>query len=370
METHRDLERFLRLPWSLYADDPAWIPPLLSQLRARTSLKKNPYFEHAEVAYFLAERDGEVVGRISAQVCQLAQKHQGPGTGHFGFFECENQTNTSNALLDAACDWLQRREMRRAIGPLDLSINDEIGMLVKGFERPPCVMMGHHHEYYQAMMESAGFEKEIDLYAYFHNIEQPFSDRIERLIERSRKTHNIDIRLVTKKNFDQEMRKVLELFKDAWSENWGYVPPTVAEVNHLIAQLRMLLDRGSVLIAEVDDEVAGVMVVLPNIYEFIDDLNGKLWPLGWVRLLWRMRYSKFNTVRVPLMGVRTKFQRSRIGAAIALSMIGICRDYLLPRGVKYCEMSWILESNAPMRGILESAGCQRDKTYRVYKKNL
>jgi hypothetical protein len=219
-------------------------------------------------------------------------------------------------------------------------------------------------------MEKAGYQKEIDLYAYFKDVTLPFSDRIERMMGREWNGVSLNIRAVAKKDYDRELRLVLDIFRDAWSENWGYVPPTVAEVDHLINQMRLVLDRGAVIVSEIDGELAGFIVVLPNVNEFLRDLNGRLLPLGWLRLLMRLKFSQCDTIRVPLMGVRKQFQRTRTGAAIALAMIDACRKEFVPRGVKYCEMSWILENNSPMRGILESAGCARDKVYRVFSKDL
>ena len=370
VDRHRDRKRFLHVPWSLYGNDPAWVPPLLTQLRERISRRRNPYFEHADAAYFLAERDGKPVGRISAQVCELVQKYQGAGTGHFGMFECEDRQETANALFAAGEAWLSERNMTRVMGPVDFSINDEIGMLVEGFERSPCVMMGHHLPYYLQLMEQAGFQKEIDLFAYYKDITQPFSDRIERIMSWAADGVSMNIRAVAKKDYDRELRLVLDIFRDAWSENWGYVPPTVAEVDHLINQMRLVLDRGAVMVTEIDGELAGFIVVLPNVNEFIGDLNGRLLPLGWLKLLLRLKFSQCDTVRVPLMGIRKRFQKTRAGAAIALAMIDVCRNEFVPRGAKHCEMSWILENNSPMRGILESAGCDRDKVYRVFSKDL
>jgi len=366
----RDLKRFIRVPWTLYRDDPAWVPPLLQQVKERLSPRRNPYFEHAEAAFFIAERDGQPVGRVSAQVCQLVQQYQQAGTGHFGMFECEDRQETADALFEAGAEWLRKRNMQRVMGPIDLSINDEIGMLVEGFERSPCVMMGHHLPYYQKLVEQAGFSKEIDLFAYSKPVGEAFSDRIERLIKWASSNMNMRIRAVPGKDHDRELRKVLDLFHDAWCDNWGYVPPTDAEVDHLIKQMRQVLDRGAVLLCDIDDELAGFIVLLPDVNEYIRDLNGRLLPFGWLRLLKRFRFSNCQTVRVPLMGVRKKFQRKRVGAAMALALIETVRQEHLPPGAKLCEMSWILETNLPMRGIMESAGCNREKVYRVFSRDL
>ncbi len=368
--TRQDRDHFLSLPYSLYADDPAWVPPLFSLLRDRLPPRKNPYFRHAEVACFVAERGGRVVGRISTQVCQLVQKYHGQGTGHYGLFECENHSATALALFDEAEGWLKQRGMTRMLGPFDLSINDEVGMLVEGFQSRPFVMMGHHRDYYAALLNDAGFDKAIDLYAYLLDISIPYTGRIQRIVQRASQDARIAIRAVAKKDQDRELRQALELFKDGWSDNWGFVPPTDVEVEHLIRQLRPLLDRGLVTMAEVDDEVAGFMIALPNLNEFIADLNGRLFPTGWLRLLWRLRYAHFDSVRVPLMGIRKKYHDTRIGAYAALSMIDYCRANFLPQGVSRCEMSWILESNAAMKGILNAAGCEPYKRYRVYSKSF
>jgi hypothetical protein len=358
------------LPWSLYKGDPAWVPPLKLQIRDRLSPSSNPYFEHARVAAFLAERDGKVVGRITAQVCQLAQRFHGNGTGHFGFFECENNLATAEALVRAAEQWLRDQSMTRMLGPFDLSINDELGMLVDGFEHPPYVMMGHHHPYYGDLMSKLGLEKAMDLQAYMLDISQPYTARIGRIVERVSKDDRIALRPLNKKNYRSELRQVLEMFKDSWSDNWGYVPPTDAEADHLISEMRPLLSRGSVMLAEYEGELAGFMIVLPNLNEFIGDLNGRLFPTGWIRLLWRLRFAPFCSVRVPLMGILKKHQNTRIGASIALSMIDQCRSRFVPQGVTNCEMSWILESNAPMRSILDAAGCEAYKRYRIYSKAI
>ena len=370
VEGSRDLKHFLRVPWALYGDDPAWVPPLMQQVKERLSRRHNPYFEHADAAYFLAERDGRPVGRISAQVCQLVQEYQETGTGHFGMFECENRQETADALFEAGAEWLRARDMQRVMGPVDLSINDEIGMLVEGFSRSPCVMMGHHLPYYQSLLEKAGFRKEIDLFAYYKDIAQPFSARIEKIMQWASNEVNMNIRAVARKDYDKELRNVLDIFRDAWCDNWGYVPPTDTEVDHLIKQMRQVLDRGAVLLSEVDGELAGFIVVLPNVNEYLHDLDGRLLPLGWLRLLKRLKFSTCNTVRVPLMGVRKRFQRTRVGAAVALALIDTLRKEYMPSGARYCEMSWILETNSPMRGIMESAGCERDKVYRVFSKEL
>lgn len=370
VNSRRDIERFIRVPWSLYADDPHWVPPLLVELRARLSERKNPYFEHAKTALFLAERDGKCVGRISAQGCRLVQQYHGRDTGHFGFFECEHSPETAVGLFDAAERWLKDQSLGRVLGPFSLSINDEVGMLVEGFDRPPSVFMGHHLPYYESLLHEVGLQKEMDAYAYSMNVEQPFPHRIRRMLQRTERDTTIQLRNVDRKHFGQELNRLLELFNESWADNWGYIPFTEPEVEHLARTIRPLIGNDSILIAEVDGQAAGFMVTLPNLNELIRDLNGRLIPFNWLRLLWRLNFARCTTARVPLMGIRKKFQRSRTGAAIALSMIDRCRRTWVPKGYTHCEMSWILECNEPMRRILEALGASRDKTYRLYSKQL
>jgi hypothetical protein len=370
IESRRDIEKFIRVPWSLYADDPQWVPPLRAELRSRLLPSKNPYFEHAEVAYFVGERNGHTVGRISAQVCGLAQEYQGRGTGHFGLFECEDCQETADGLFHAAEDWLRGRGMTRLMGPFNLSINDEMGLLVEGFHRPPSVFMGHHRPYYESLIRGSGLHREKDAYAYYLDITRPYPDRIQRILRVVERDRRIRVRPMDRKNIHRELEVMLEIFNEAWVKNWGYVPFTSAEVEHLERMVRHLIGADSVLLTEVNGEVAGFVVLLPNLNELIRDLNGKLFPAGWFRLLWRMKFARCSSVRVPLMGLREQYHRSHTGAAIAFLMIDRCRQVSLPKGVTHCEMSWILEDNLPMRGILDALNSTRDKVYRIFSKLL
>ncbi len=368
IESRQDIEKFIRVPWSLYADDPQWIPPLLAELRDRLRPGKNPYFEHAEAVYFVAERNGKTVGRISAQVCELVQEFQGRGTGHFGMFECEDSQETAGGLFRAAEEWLKLQGMTRVMGPFNLSINDEMGLLVDGFHRPPFVFMGHHRPYYESLVCASGLQKEKDVYAYYGDITAPYPDRVQRILRLAKRDKSIRVRPVNKRHVGRELDVMLQVFNEAWANNWGYVPYTQAEVEHLVQIVKRLIGAESVLLTEVKGEVAGFTIMLPNLNELVRDLDGKLFPAGWLRLLWRMKFARCSSVRVPLLGLRERYQKSHTGAVIAFLMIDRCRQSSLPKGVTHCEMSWILEDNLPMRGILEALGATRDKTYRVYSK--
>ncbi|MCO8124468.1 hypothetical protein NHH03_22200 [Stieleria sp. TO1_6] len=370
VETKRDRDQFIQLAWSLYQDDPNWVPPLIAEMRTRLTPGKNPYFEHAEAALFVAERDGKIVGRISAQVCQLAQQHQGPGTGHFGFFEAENSQPTADALFSAAEQWLLQRDMKTMVGPFNLSINEEAGMLVAGFHSPPYIFMGHHLPYYDSLVAGAGLQKQIDLLAYELDIVKAHSPRFDRLLRATARGTNITMRTVDKKRLHTELAMVLDVFNEAWSDNWGHIPMTDAEVNELAMLLRRVFDTDAVILAEIDGELAGFIVAIPNLNELTADLDGKLFPLNWLRLLYRLKFGSCRSVRVPLMGIRKQYQSTRTGAALALSLIERCRQSNVKKGVRFSELSWILESNTAMRGILDAMESPITKTYRMYSKPL
>ncbi len=370
VKTRRDLNAFLAVPWSIYQDDPNWVPPLHAEVRTRLNPAKNPYFKHAEAALFLAEREGCVVGRISAQICQLTQEHQGPGIGHFGFFESEDSTETAAALFDTAAAWLSERGMDRMVGPFNLSIHEEAGLLIDGFHRPPYIFMTHNPPYYEALFESAKLDKEIDVYAYHLDITKPYPDRITRILKSAARNTNIQLRNVDKRHLESELTLLLELFNESWADNWGHVPMTQGEVDDLAMLVRRLFSTDAVVLAEVDGQIAGFIVVIPNLNELTADLNGKLFPWGWLRMVYRLQRTPCRSVRVPLMGISKQFQNTRTGAAIAFSMIERCRAASVRNGATHCEMSWILETNAPMRAILDVSGSKLDKTYRLYSRSL
>ncbi len=366
----RRRDAFLKLPSTIYRDDPHWVAPLTLEVQTRLNPAKNPYFQHAKAKLFIATRGDEVVGRVSAQVCDLVQSKQGHGTGHFGFFECEDLQATADALVAAASDWLRTKGMTQVVGPISFSIHEEAGLLVDGFHRPPYIFMPHHPPYYADLIEGAGFEKAMDVYAYLLDISQPYPKRLTRILEMTSRDTSIRLRYVDKHRIEEELATVLQIFNEAWGDHWGHVPMTDAEVGELATLLKRLFGTEAVLLAEVDDDIVGFIVVIPNLNEITADLNGSLFPFGWMRLLSRLKRGECGSVRVPLMGIRKQYQNSRTGAAIALSMIDRCRQTQVAKGVTFCEMSWILETNTAMRSILEASGSAKDKTYRLYQKQL
>lgn len=370
VHTRSDLRRFVDVVENIYADDPHWVQPLGTEVRTRLCPKRNPYFQHAEAAYFIAEKGGRTVGRISAQVCDLTQEHQTAGTGHFGFFESDDCQKTATALFDAAAAWLVEKGMNRMVGPFNLSINEEAGLLIDGFHRPPFIFMCHNPAYYAGLFDTVGMVKEIDVYAYYLDISQPYPKRLDRIMRSANRDNRIQLRNVSKHNLESELGMLLDLFNEAWGDNWGHIPMTTAEVNELAMLVRRLFSTNAVLMAEVDGECAGFIVAIPNLNELTADFRGRLFPVNWLKLLHRIKSDRCTSVRVPLMGIARKYQSTRTGAAIAFSMIDRCRAANVAKGVTHCEMSWILESNTAMRSILDVAGSTLDKTYRLYSKPI
>ncbi|GBE10695.1 hypothetical protein BMS3Abin12_01268 [bacterium BMS3Abin12] len=367
VDGRRGLARFLRLPHAIYRDDPAWIAPLILERREHLS-RKNPYFEHAEWRAWIARRGTRTVGRITAQVDRLHLERHRDATGFFGMIEAEDRAETFQALLDTAEQWLRAQGMRRVRGPFSFSINDESGLLVEGFETPPMVMMGHARRYYGPRVEACGYAKAMDLLAYRLTTEAEAPAALRALAARLDK--RVQVRPLRRRDFAREIETLRDIFNDAWSENWGFIPFTPAEFEELGRNLRLLLDDDFIQIAEVDGRPAAMAVALPNLNEAARDLNGRLLPLGWLKLLWRLKVRFPSSGRVPLLGVRKCYQNSLLGPALAYMVIDGLAAPVRRRGIGMMELSWILETNRRMRAILEDMGASAYKRYRVYEKTL
>ncbi len=363
------LNEFIRLPWSLYTDDPMWVPPLVLERRMHLS-PKNPYFEHAKFCSWITYRKGKPVGRISAQIDRLHINRYQDATGFFGMLEAEDNSLTFRALLGTAENWLRNQGMQRISGPFNLSINQELGLLVDGFDTPPSLMMGHARPYYADRIEKDGYQKEKDLLAYMImiNTASKMTAAATRIIARTK--DRIHIRRLQKSDFVNELEIIRNIFNDAWSQNWGFIPWTEAEFEHLGKDLKMLADEELVKIAEIGGKPAAFIVLLPNINEIIQDLNGRLLPFGWLKMLWRLKVKYPNSARIPLMGVRSQYHDSLMGAALAFGVIASLQQPILKRDIKEVELSWILEDNMGMRKIIESMNGRAYKTYRIYSKQL
>lgn len=365
--SYRDMSRFIEVPWHIYANDPMWVPPLRLERRFHFS-RFNPFFRHGEWQAWVAYQNGQPVGRISAQIDSLHQERYGADSGHFGLLECIDNPEVSAALMLHAEAWLASRQIRRVSGPFNLSINQECGILVDGFDTQPVVMMPHSPRWYGRLLEEQGYLPVKDLLAYKVRVDFEIPRVMQMLINRF--SAKIKLRTLRRDQFDQEMEVLRDIFNDAWSENWGFIPFTREEFAELGSSLRLLVPDYFIQIAEVEGKPAAFMVGLPNFNEILIELNGSLFPFGWLKLIKKIRNQEIRTGRIPLMGVRKQFHNTPLGMALACLVIDAPRQASLRQGIEEVEMSWILEDNVAMRSILDSIGSEQYKRYRIYGKTL
>jgi len=368
VETGALLERFIRVPMRLSAKDPKYIAPLMFERREALSKKINPFFQHADAQFWLARKDGRDVGRIPAQIDHLARTDPATPTGYFGMIAAEDDPEVFAALFRTAEDWLRARGRVLALGPFNLSVNEEVGLLVDGFDTPPMLMMGHDQPYVAARVEEQGYAKAKDVYAYISETFD-FNALIEKRLKRPLPPGMV-LRQVRMNRFKEEVAIFTDILNDAWSENWGSAAITEAEAKYLGDSLRLILKEDWFWFVEIDGEPAAFIVLLPNIIEMIRDLGGRLIPFGWAKLIWRLKFQPIRSARVPLMGVRKKFQKDRRGALAPFVLIDAIRKRSVPQGLLRAEYSWILEDNMPMRHILEGLSARIYKTYRIYGKTI
>ena len=364
--TARDMDRFIRFPWAIYRHDPNWVPPLITETRAFLDRTRNPFFEHADVKFLLAsDATGRIRGRIAAIVNRRHVDMHHEKAGFFGLFECENDPAVAGALLGAAADFLRTRGMTLMHGPENMSINDDIGLLIEGFDSPPAIMMPFNPPYYPNLIESCGFKKMKDLYAWYGDTrKQQIPEKIVRGIELCRRRFKFEVRSFDLSRFREELDAVYRVYTEAWEENWGSVAMTRKEFDYLASQFKGALDPDLFLIATVDGEVAGFSLALPDFNQVLIRLNGRLFPFGIFKLLWYRR--KIDMIRVVTTGILKKFRHRGIDSCFYYETWTRSTAKGMPRG----EMSWILDDNAPMNNALRNLGLRIYKRYRLYGLSL
>jgi GNAT superfamily N-acetyltransferase len=368
VEGRRDLGRFIKLPMRLRRDDPLWVPPLIFERRQFLDRSKNPYFGHGKAVYFLAERDGEPLGRITAQVDPRWDEFQGGNDGMFGFFETENEPAVAHALIDAAADWLRGRGRDRMLGPMDFTTNDECGLLIEGYERAPMILEPWHPPHYQALLESRGLTKAMDLLMWELQLGQlargnEFDPLIEAAAKLSRQ-NGIVVRSMRKRDLEAEVARFMEVYNEAWSRNWGFVPITEEEVAFQAKNLKPILSEDWAMIAEKEGEVVGAALTLPDVNQVLAKMGGRLFPFGWWHFLTGRR--RVDQVRVFALGVKKAYQH--LGVAAALYQRHRETAERVPQ--KGGEMGWILEVNKPMNRAMEGMGGKVVKRYRLFELGL
>ncbi|HJR15988.1 MAG TPA: GNAT family N-acetyltransferase [Gemmatimonadales bacterium] len=365
----QDLRRFIDLPYQLHARDPVWVPPLRRDVELLLSRTRNPFFEHAEAEYFIAERGGRVVGRIAAISNRLHNETHDDRVGFFGFFECIDDQRVADALLNTAAEWCRERHHDVLRGPASFSVNDECGLLVDGFESSPTLMMPHNPRYYIRLIERAGFSKVKDLWVYQGGSEEryvPVPERLARGTELIRQRQGITLRALNLKEFDAEVERIKELYNAAWEKNWGFVPMTEHEIDHLAAQFKPVVIPELVPMAEKDGKLIGFGIALPDLnVVFRRHRSGRLFPMI-IDLLWSLRMKRIRRARILLLGVHPEYR----GKGIDAMLYHWIWTKSAQRKIYWGEAGWILEDNPAMNAGLEKMTFKVYKTYRLYDRPL
>jgi GNAT superfamily N-acetyltransferase len=366
VHSRRELDAFIKVPFRLYRDEPHWVPPLIFERKQHLNRRKNPFFEHARAEYFLAERDGRVVGRITAQVDDNFQAFQDNKWGFFGFFECEDDAEAAALLLDTAEQWLRARGCDRMVGPFDFTSNDECGVRIEGHERTPLILLPWTHRYYPALLEGAGLGKAMDLLMWELRIEgkDDVHPMIWEVADKVESVHGIVCRPMRKRDIEAEVSRFMEIYNSAWEKNWGFVPLTEHEVRHYAKQLKPILSEDWAFIAEKDGQVVGAALSLPDYNEVLIHLNGRLLPFGWAKALyWQRRISR---VRVFALGVKREWQM----AGVAARFYQMHFESAERTPIKWGEMGWILETNKAMNRAMEGMGGKVVRRLRLYEREI
>lgn len=363
------IDDFLGVVDRIYASDPKYVRPLDMELKDRLNPKKNPFFEHGQGTIFCAYRRGECVGRVTATIDHAHLDKYGDGTGFFGFLDTVDDDEVARSLLENAERWLKVKGMTRVRGPLSLNINEELGCLIDGFDTPPYMMMPHHRTYQGGLIEKAGYAKAKDFYAWSYNV-GTVNKRTQRAHDEIGAMPEISHRKASLKDLARDVELVVDIFNDAWSDNWGYVPFTRAEVAKMAADFKMLLMPDITCIVSIDGEPAAFALAVPNLNELVRDFGGKLFPLGLPKLLWRLKVEGPKSARLILLGVRKKWRHVRKYAGLSAFMYTEMNDGGKRLGIESGELGWTLEDNGRVNAGILTMGAKRYKTYRVYEKEL
>jgi len=361
---------FLNLPVLIHRDDPNWIAPLRMIEAERLNPKKHPFFEHGEGAFWVAYKKGRPVGRISAQIDHLHLERYNDAMGHFGMIEAIDDPAVFSALLATAEAWLRERGIKRVTGPFSLSINEESGLLVEGFEFPPAIMTDHARPYYGASIEQAGYRKTKDLYAFDFEFAAYGPERFFKLARRIQRYPSISLRMPDTRKLIEEFHTAIDIFNDAWSENWNFVPFTRHETDALIKSVKPFTKPYYMWFAEDAGRPIGVMTAMPDLNQAARGLNGRLLPFGWIPFLWRAKVAPVRRARVTLLGVRKAYQATPLAAIVAAALIERICQAGLEIGMERAEISWVAEDNRHLLGLLDYLGLKKYKTFRVYEHEL
>ncbi len=364
-----DLRDFLDVVDLVYEDDPRYVRPLDLEQKERLSPKKNPFFEHGEGVVFTAYKGGRCVGRVTAQIDREHLGRYKDDAGFFGFLDTVDDEEVCKALLARAEAWLKGKGMKLIRGPLSLNINEELGMLVDGFDAPPTLMNPHHRRYQGGLVEKAGYAKLKDFFGWRYEVGEP-NARVRKAQAEVRAMPEVVARPFSKKDADRDTRITLDVFNDAWSENWGFVPATPAEARKMAADFKLFIVPEITRLVFIDGEPAACAIALPNVNEIVGDLHGKLLPFGFAKLLYRLKVQGARSARLIILGIKKKFRVQRKYAGLSLFLYAEMNDGGKRVGITWGELGWTLEDNAAVNTGIRTMGAKKYKTYRVYEKAL
>ncbi len=364
VQSGSDLMKFIKFPWAVYKNDPNWVPHLIMDRKKVLSKKKNPFFQHAEADYFLAYKDGKIAGRIAAIKNDLHNKVHEDKVGFFGFFECFNDQEVANALFDTAADWLRKRGLDKMRGPANPSVNDEYGMLLEGFDDSPRLLMTYNPKYYLTLCDSYGLVKDMDLNAYKLDSDKVLaSEKLKRIAELARQRSKIVIRPLNMKDFDNELKKIKEIYNKAWEKNYGFVPFTDAEMDAMAVDLKQLVDPGIVLFGEIEGKTVGFALTMLDYNKIFKQMNGRIFPN--IYKMWTQKKT-LNWARVLILGLIPEYRMRGLDAVFYWDIVNLTRKI----GVMYGEASWILETNEMMNRGAQVMQGELYKKYRIYQKAI
>ncbi|MDY6820063.1 MAG: N-acetyltransferase [Deferribacterota bacterium] len=367
VENKRDLMTFIKLPFAIYRDDPYWVPPLILERKEHFSVK-NPFFEHAKVQFFLAFHKNRCVGRIGAHIDYLYIEQHKEKCGFFSFLEAIDDIDVFRRLLMTAEEWVKNEGMEHIMGPFNFSTNDEVGLLVKGFDSSPSFMMGHAKPYYAEYLEMLGYSKEKDLNCYILDLTEKLSPFMIRLIEKTKE--KIEVKPVNKKELKGASKMLMDMFNDSWTNNWGFIPFTENEFYYIAKQLKNVIEDDFALVAYYNGFPSGMLINFPNLNEIIKDLNGHLFPLGFLKILYRLKLRKYELLRGALLGVRRRYHKNILATALISHLLKSTQEVFKKKGFRYLDASWVLEDNKGINDLISLGHSELFKVYRVYGKKL
>jgi len=372
VQTRKQHKQFLDLPYTLHKADPNWRAPLRFERAAQLDPKKNPAAKPITVQFFLAYKNGKCLGRIAAFLNASHDDHYKDNAGFFGYLDSAADSQITQALLSAAEDWVKSKGRDKIIGPAQWSVNEECGLLIDGFDTPPAVLMPYGRPDYKTSFEAAGFTKVVDMYAYMSDLHAgyPRSRIVKALVGYAEKTPSLTWRKLDTKNFVEDIKIAMDIFNDAWSENWGFIPFTPEQILHTAKEMKPILVRDTFWIGFIDERPVAYVCMIPDINEAAKGFDGRLLPFNWAKFVWRLKVRKIKRLRLPLMGLRREWHNKRKGVSLTTKICELAYAGARDNGYTHCELSWILEDNEGMKAICDQAQAVHYKTYRMYEKTI